>query len=186
MDAAAGKEPVTRTALEDFLRDYVETIGGAWDEVEPQVYDLLLPACDSAQQEGADPVVARVTFDPEALPEHPGAQLASFGTPFVNGLLTDAIERGRATELYLVGLNLAPHDFAARIRRTFRFRRGSIQPDGRKVRVFGRTARVGYRLTRAAQRRASSDAARPHIRTPRRRANRTGQRSRFRFGLNNS
>ena len=70
MDAVTTSPPVTRTALEDFLRDYVETVGGAWDEVEPQVYDLLLPA------ETAGGVV-RVTFDPEALPEHPGAQLAS-------------------------------------------------------------------------------------------------------------
>jgi len=119
MDGTAEKEPVTRTALEEFLRDYVETIGGAWDELEPQVYDLLLPASDTVEQEAADPVVARVTFDPEALPEHPGAQLASFGTPFVNGLLTDAIGRGRRAELYLVGLNLMPHDLASRIHRTF-------------------------------------------------------------------
>jgi hypothetical protein len=119
MDGTAEKEPVTRTALEDFLRDYVETIGGAWDEVEPQVYDLLLPAEDVVEQEAADPVVARVTFDPEALPEHPCAQLASFGTPFVNRLLAHAVGRGRTAELYLVGLNLVPHDLASRIRRTF-------------------------------------------------------------------
>ncbi len=119
MDVVTEKEPVTRTALEEFLRDYLETIGGAWDEVEPQVYDLLLPARSREAPESFDPVVVRVTFDPEALPEHPGAQLASFGTPFVTGLLTDAIERGRTAELYLVGLNLAPHDLAARVRRTF-------------------------------------------------------------------
>ena len=29
--------------LETFVRDYVETAGGAWDEVEPQVYDVILP-----------------------------------------------------------------------------------------------------------------------------------------------
>ena len=29
--------------LEAFLRDYAETTGGLWDEVEPQVYDLMLP-----------------------------------------------------------------------------------------------------------------------------------------------
>jgi hypothetical protein len=110
VEAVAGSEPVTRTALEDFLRDYVETIGGAWDEVEPQVYDLLLPA------EAAGGVV-RVTFDPEALPEHPGAQLASFGTPFVNGLLTEAMDRGRFAEFALVGLNLTPHDLGPRVRR---------------------------------------------------------------------
>ena len=30
--------------LEVFLREYLETAGGVWDEVEPQVYDVLLPA----------------------------------------------------------------------------------------------------------------------------------------------
>ena len=29
--------------LESFLRRYVETAGGEWDEIEPQVYDILLP-----------------------------------------------------------------------------------------------------------------------------------------------
>jgi hypothetical protein len=97
--------------LEEFVRDYLETAGGAWDEVEPQVYDVLLP--------DAGPVggMQRIAFDPEALPEHPGAQLASFGTPFINHLLHDAVERGRAARFYLVGLNLAPHDLTATVRR---------------------------------------------------------------------
>src|SRR5881227_3729468 len=36
------------TPLETFVRDYVETAGGVWDEVEPEVYDILLPAGDTA------------------------------------------------------------------------------------------------------------------------------------------
>ncbi len=117
MAATISTEPVTRTPLEDFLRDYVETIGGAWDEVEPQVYDLLLPAEGRSNLEAAESGVVRVAFDPEAIPEHPGAQLASFGTPFVNSLLTDAMERGRFAEFHTVGLNLMPHDLAPRVRR---------------------------------------------------------------------
>ncbi len=74
--------------LELFLRTYLETVGGVWDEVEPQVYDVLVP--------GEVGGVQRITFDPEALPEHPAAQLASFGTPFIDGLLADAMRRGRA------------------------------------------------------------------------------------------
>jgi hypothetical protein len=105
-------EPATsRSPLEDFVRDYVETVGGVWDEVEPQVYDVLLPA------EGGGGVL-RIAFDPEALPEHPGAQLASFGTPLIDRVLADAIRRGRSAQLYLVGLNLAPHDLAGRVRRS--------------------------------------------------------------------
>jgi hypothetical protein len=100
----------TASPLEGFVRTYLETTGGAWDEVEPQVYDVLLP-----EAEGSG--LARITFDPEALPEHPGAQLASFGTPFIDGLLNDALQRGRWGQFYLVGLNLAPHDLAGRVRR---------------------------------------------------------------------
>jgi hypothetical protein len=38
----------------------------------PQVYNLL-----------TDTELPQVTFDPEALPEHPRAQLASFGSPLI-------------------------------------------------------------------------------------------------------
>ena len=34
----------------------------------------------------------RIAFDPEAMPEHPGAQLASYGTPLIDRLLADAVE----------------------------------------------------------------------------------------------
>src|SRR3954469_18585927 len=89
--------------LEAFLRDYLETVGGAWDEVEPQVYDVLLPA-EGAPAGAAG--VLRLTSDPGALPEHPGAQLASYGTPLIDRLLDDALRRGRAAHFYLLGLNL--------------------------------------------------------------------------------
>lgn len=111
--------------LEQFVRDYVESIGGVWDEVEPQVYDLLLPADSplAASAPAASPVV-RLTFDPEALPEHPSAQLASFGTPLVDSLIGDALRRGSFQCLYFLGLNLAPHDLAGKARRAF-----SLPPD---------------------------------------------------------
>jgi hypothetical protein len=93
--------------LETFLRDYAEATGGLWEEIEPQVYDLMLPA-------RGEPEMVRVAFDPEALPEHPGAQLASFGTPLIDRLLADAAARGRFAEFYLVGLNLVPKGLADR------------------------------------------------------------------------
>ena len=98
--------------LEGFLRDYAEVTGGMWDEVEPQVYDLMLPV-----REGAGEEIVRLVFDPEAIPEHPGAQLASYGTPLVDRLLADAVNRGRHLELYRVGLNLAPQGVDDRLRR---------------------------------------------------------------------
>ena len=101
--------------LEAFVRDYVETTGGAWDEVEPQVYDVLVPAEGAGA--GEDRQILRIAFDPEALPEHPGAQLASYGTPLVDRLLEDAVRRGRQARLYVAGLNLAPHDLPGQLRR---------------------------------------------------------------------
>src|SRR5258708_27514362 len=103
---------MSRTFLEGLLRDYAESAGGAWDEVEPQVYDLLLPAGPGESRLDAQQML-RVAFDPEAIPEHPGAQLAGFGTPLVDRLLDDAISRGRFSRLYFLGLNLNPRDLPA-------------------------------------------------------------------------
>jgi hypothetical protein len=99
--------------LESFFRDYAEAVGGVCDEVEPQVYDLMLPPA----LEGAEPEIVRVAFDPEALPEHPGSQLASYGTPLVDRLLADALARGRRVDLYFSGLNLAPRGIEEKARK---------------------------------------------------------------------
>jgi hypothetical protein len=113
---AAGGSP-----LESFLREYLDKTGGVWDEVEPQVYDVALPpGTELSTGRGRDGGVLRLTFDPEALPEHPSAQLASFGTPLVDRLLGDSLRRGRAGLLYYVGLNLQPHDLLTRLRRSVR------------------------------------------------------------------
>jgi hypothetical protein len=108
--------------LEAFLRTYADVSGGLWDEVEPQVYDLMLPPPAGSQ---ADAEVVRVTFDPEALAEHPSAQLASFGTPLVDHLLADAVARGRHARLFLVGLNVAPQGLAGRVSRALTLPEGS-------------------------------------------------------------
>jgi hypothetical protein len=92
--------------LEQFVRDYVDARDGAWDQIEPQVYDLLV-----------GPEMLEVAFDPEALPEHPQAQLASLGSPLVDRLLADAAERWSFARLYRIGLNLHPHDLESRVRR---------------------------------------------------------------------
>jgi len=99
--------------LEAFVRDYVEARDGVWDEIEPQVYDLLL-----------GPQMLQVAFDPEALPEHPEAQLASLGSPLFDRLLSDASRRWNSARLYRIGLNLHPHGLEARVSRTI-----SLQPD---------------------------------------------------------
>jgi hypothetical protein len=103
-------DPAAHTPLERFVRQYVELTGGDWDEVEPQVYDVLIPA-------GKERDLVRIAFDPEAIPEHPGSQLASYGTPLIDRMLADALQRGRHARLYFIGLNLTPHDLTGRVRR---------------------------------------------------------------------
>ena len=117
--------PDAESPLERFVRDYAEAVGGVCDEVEPQVYDLMLPPLAG----GPEPGIVRVAFDPEAIPEHPGAQLASFGTPLVDRLLADALARGRRVDLYLAGLNLAPRGVEDRARRALGL------PEGAGLRV---------------------------------------------------
>ena len=90
--------------LEQFVQDYVDLREGAWDQIEPQVYDILL-----------GPEMLRVAFDPEALPEHPQAQLASFGSPALDRMLHDAAARGAFSRLYLLPGNLNPHDLEYRL-----------------------------------------------------------------------
>src|SRR5262249_8980217 len=84
--------------LEAFVRDYVVRTGGVLDELEPQVYDLLLPT-EGAGAETARGMdgreIVRVAFDPDAIPEHPTAQLVSYGTPLMDRLFADAMQRGR-------------------------------------------------------------------------------------------
>lgn len=117
---------MTATPLEEFVRDYVETIGGVWDEIEPQVYDLLVPSNEPLNKLDIDKqTVLRIAFDPEAIPEHPGSQLAGFGTPLIDGMLADAVRRGRYARFYVLGLNLAPHDLAGRVRRSLSLGRNS-------------------------------------------------------------
>lgn len=116
--------------LEQFVREYVELSGGVWDEIEPQVYDLLI-----------DDEPVRITFDPEALPEHPSAQLASLGTPLMDRLLGDAQRAGAHTVLYAGGLNARPHDLPGRLRRAFTIpEKASLTPTGVRLCFFPQAA----------------------------------------------
>ena len=94
--------------LEQFLHDYVDAIGGLSDPVEPQVYDVLLPESDKPQ---------RIAFDPEALAEHPSAQLLTFGSTLLDEWLAQAQVRGRIAVACLDDLNLRPHGLEQRVRR---------------------------------------------------------------------
>jgi hypothetical protein len=104
--------------LEQFIRDFVEAVNGAWDEIEPRVYDLL-----------TETELLQVTFDPEALPEHPRAQLASFGSPLIDRLLGDAAKRWSAAQFYRIGLNFHVQDLQARVNRAV------LLPPGAELRI---------------------------------------------------
>lgn len=103
-----------QSPLEEFLRDYVVARDGMWEEIEPQVYDVLL---------GAE--MTRVAFDPEALPEHREAQLATFGSPLFDRVLNDAAGRWNSATYYRVGMNLNPHNIAGRVERSISFPAGA-------------------------------------------------------------
>lgn len=103
--------------LEQFLLEYVDTAGGIADAVESQVYDILLPDVgDPASSAWADKPL-RVAFDPEALPEHPGAQLATFGSALLDQLLAQAQARGRSALAFLDDVHVTPHALEQRVRR---------------------------------------------------------------------
>lgn len=103
--------------LEQFLLEYVDAIGGLADEVEPQVYDVLLPdAAAPAFSAWAD-TPQRLAFDPDALPEHPSAQLFTFGSAVLDDVLARAQARGRIGLAFLDDVHLTPHALAPRITR---------------------------------------------------------------------
>jgi len=136
-------DSLTISPLESFVRDYVEAREGVWDEIEPQVYDLLL---------GTE--MLQVAFDPEALPEHPQAQLASLGAPLFDQLLTDAAQRWNSARLYRTGLNLHPHGLETRVRRALSFpTEASIQIDRVRAMNFPQASSGSRRLSPETRRR---------------------------------
>ncbi|OGO37068.1 MAG: hypothetical protein A2Z03_03035 [Chloroflexi bacterium RBG_16_56_8] len=97
---------MSSTPLEQFLIEYVDAVGGLVDEIEPQVYDVLLPDSDTPQ---------RLAFDPDALPEHPSAQLLTFGSALLDDLLARAQARGQIGLAFLDDAHLMPHALAQRV-----------------------------------------------------------------------
>ncbi|MEI6043237.1 MAG: hypothetical protein WCS37_02480 [Chloroflexota bacterium] len=95
-------------SLEQFLQEYVDLVGGLWEEVEPQVYDVLWPETEQPK---------RFTVDPEALAEHPTAQFLTFGLPLLDDMLEQAQKRSLATQVYLDQFHLNPHNLTQQIQR---------------------------------------------------------------------
>ena len=94
--------------LEQFLIEYVDAVGGLADAIEPQVYDVLMPDAATPQ---------RIALDPDALPEHPSAQLLTFGSALLDDLLARAQTRGQIGVAFLDDVHLHPHALAQRVTR---------------------------------------------------------------------
>ncbi len=118
MSLTADDHTAAAHPLEAFMQQYLDQAGGAWEPVEPQVYDLLLPepADETDEAPDAEPLL-RIAFDPEALPEHDGAVFMSLGTPLVDRMLADARRRGAVAHAWRQGLNLHPFDLPAKLKR---------------------------------------------------------------------
>lgn len=98
---------VAHPSLESFVLRYIEHVGGIFEQVEPQVYSVLAP-----EPLGRD-LGTSITFDPEALADHPAAQLLVFGNPALDALLERAQTHNRVARTYVRGLNVNPHNVEA-------------------------------------------------------------------------
>ena len=104
--------------LEQFVLEYLDVVGGAWEQLEPQVYEVILPeAVQQRLQMAAPGGVARLTFDPEALADYPDAHLMMFGNPSLDRVFEHAQSQGQVAKLYVTGSNLSPHNLLSLLRR---------------------------------------------------------------------
>ena len=111
---------VTETGpLEKFLLEYIDVVDGVWQAVEPQVYDVMLPAALAGQLDVARPdETIRIAFDAEAVTDHPQAYLMAFGNPILDRIFEHAQALGQSARVYLTGYNLSHHDLPAVLRRS--------------------------------------------------------------------
>lgn len=100
--------------LEDVVLRYIRTTSGDYDEVEPQVYDVMLPKSASDELKfGNESEIVRITFDSEALEDYPQSQFLAFGHPSLDQILDNSQRQGRCGKVYLSGYNLSPYDLFA-------------------------------------------------------------------------
>ncbi len=111
------------TPLETFLQSYTEAVGGVWEEVEPQVYDVLLPDT---------PDSIRLAFDSDALDEHPSAQFFTFGSAVMDDFLAKATAQGNIAEAYINTAHLPSQGTAYWLQR---LKRELMVPEGAEIRL---------------------------------------------------
>ncbi len=120
--------------LEHFLLEYVDAVGGAWEAVEPQVYDVMLSAAAAARLGVRSDEVLRVAFDPEAIADYRDAHLMAFGDPLLDRVFEHAQSLGPLARVYLTGFNLSPYDLPAQLQRGLRVPSGvQLRPAAPRV-----------------------------------------------------
>ncbi len=124
IETRSGRDAGAEDRLERFLRDYVEVREGLWEEVEPQVYDLILPELARVAGDEVGGVL-RVALDPEALPEHRGCCFLGPGSPLLDDIFEMAQRRARFARAWIAGLNHRLADPIVPLRRL------DLQPNAR-------------------------------------------------------
>ena len=104
--------------LESFILSYLNTEDIPWENVEPQVYDVLLShELSTLLAHGSQTDLTRFCFDPEALPEHSGSQFLALGDPALDSLFQHVMAVGRSAIVYLPESNCSPQNLEAAIKR---------------------------------------------------------------------
>ena len=81
------------------------------------MFDVLMPDVGDPAFSAWAETPQRIAFDPDALPEHPSAQLLTFGSVLLDELLERAQMRGQIGLAFLDDVHLQPHTLAQRVAR---------------------------------------------------------------------
>lgn len=120
----ADAEALVDPRLRGLVERYAGLVGASVRELEPQLVELSLPEPEIPHFSGRRSV--RVAFSLAALERHPDAEMAVFGSAFLQELLGAVRTRGSRRVLGLI----PPADAADTngLRRTLRVRKGSAEP----------------------------------------------------------
>ena len=103
--AGIESDSLTVSPLEAFVREYVEARDGVWDQIEPQVYDLMVGSDISAWRS-----IRSAAGTPRGAARQP--RFPAHRQPSGRCAATLA-----AARFYLAGANLHPRDLESRVSR---------------------------------------------------------------------
>ncbi|MGA8164609.1 MAG: hypothetical protein WB791_06240 [Waddliaceae bacterium] len=107
--------------VEELTIKYIRSVGGDYEQIEPQVYDVVLSNATAQQlQLPTTNGLHRLTFDTEALSDYPDAQLLAFGHPTLDQMLAMAHQQGSVGKIFLSGFNLQPHQLLLKLKKQLR------------------------------------------------------------------